>query len=214
MVSGTIVMNGTSPSEVSEPGISTPCSSSSFSRVRPQERGRREAVEMREECVGDCSMYWHLAPNLVVTHGAQIASSAHDEPEQVGRREVLGPWWAHRVVPVRVCKRPRPLHVDMLRSLPSTGVRSSATAHEEADPRRVTHRLSKRVRLPRTMAGSKPSSFLCCWRLIARRRSSARGIPSSSHANQREPSEGQVAAEPSKAHAQVLLRRAIRTRTE
>src|SRR5258706_7767821 len=79
-------------------------------------------------------MYWHLDPNLVVTHGAQIASSTHYEPEQVGRREVLGPWWVYREVPVCVCERPRPLHVDMLRYLPSTGVRSSATAHEEEDP--------------------------------------------------------------------------------
>ena len=86
-----------------------------------------------------------LDPNLV-THGAQISSRTHDEPEQAGGREVLGPWWVHRQVSVCVCERPRPLHVDMLRNLPkSTGVRSSATVHRETDPSRGTHRLPERA---------------------------------------------------------------------
>ena len=86
-----------------------------------------------------------LDPNLV-THGAQISSRTHDEPEQVGGREVLGLRWVHRQVSVCVCGRPRLLHVDMLLYLPkSTGVRSSATVHEEADPTSGTHRLPKRA---------------------------------------------------------------------
>ena len=147
-------------------------------------------MEVREEGLGDCAVYRHLDLNLVITHGAQIASSTHNEPEQMvrarswvhgGRTEVLG----------RVCERRRPLHVDMLRYLPSTGVRSSATAHEEEDPSRGTHCVPKRARLPHIISGLKPSSFRqCCWRLIARRRNSARRISRSSHANQREPSEG------------------------
>ena len=104
-------------------------------------------------------MYWHLDPNLVVVHGAHIANSTHNEPKQVGRREVFGPRRAHREVPVRVCERPWTLHVDVLRYLPSTGVESSATVRDEEDPSRGTHRLPKWAHLPRTMAGSKPSSF-------------------------------------------------------
>jgi len=76
-------MKGTSPSNVFEPGISTPFSSCEVP-------GSREAVEVREECLGDCSMYWHLDFNLVVAHGAQIASRMHNEPEEVGGCEVLG----------------------------------------------------------------------------------------------------------------------------
>ena len=86
-------------------------------------------------------------PNLVVVHGAHIANSTHNEPEQVGRREVF------REVPVRVCERPRPLRVDELCYLPCAGVGSSATVHDEEDPSRGTHRLPKWAHLPCMMAG-------------------------------------------------------------
>jgi len=85
---------------------------------------------VREECLGDCAVYCHLDPDLVVKHGAQIADSTHDEPKDVRRRELLGPWWAHGEMSVRICERPRPFHENMLRRFPSTRVRSSATAHE------------------------------------------------------------------------------------
>ncbi len=121
--------------------------------------GTWEALEVCEECLGDCGMYWHLDPNLVVAHRAHIASSPLDEVEDVRRRELLGPWRAHAEAPVRDGEGPRLFYRDMLRGFPSTGVRSSATAHEEEDPSKDTHRLPKRLHLPRNMAGSKPPSF-------------------------------------------------------
>ena len=47
-------------------------------------------LEVREESLGDCGMYWHLDPNLVVARGTQITSSTHDKIRCVHRCGLFG----------------------------------------------------------------------------------------------------------------------------
>ena len=70
--------------------------------------------------LGDLALSWHLDPNLVVEHGAQIAGSTRNQSGEVGRRALLGPPRTHGDVPMRVREGPRPFHGDTLRRLPST----------------------------------------------------------------------------------------------